>query len=80
MILFDVNLLIYAVNQDAPLHRKAKALLEASTRRALVRAGRGKHSPPADFTHPSRRRVPPRNPTAQKCKTVHVHRFEFRIT
>jgi toxin-antitoxin system PIN domain toxin len=28
MILIDANLLIYAVNQDAPLHRKAKAWLE----------------------------------------------------
>lgn len=29
MILVDVNLLIYAVNQDAPLHRNAKSWLEA---------------------------------------------------
>ena len=29
MILVDVNLLIYAVNQDAPLHREAKAWLES---------------------------------------------------
>ena len=29
MILVDANLLIYAVNQDAPLNRKAKALLES---------------------------------------------------
>ncbi len=28
MILIDVNLLIYAVNEDAPLHRKAKAWVE----------------------------------------------------
>jgi toxin-antitoxin system PIN domain toxin len=28
MIILDVNLLIYAVNQDAPLHRKAKSWLE----------------------------------------------------
>jgi hypothetical protein len=28
MILVDANLLIYAVNEDAPLHRKAKAWLE----------------------------------------------------
>jgi uncharacterized protein len=28
MIIVDVNLLIYAVNADAPLHRKAKAWLE----------------------------------------------------
>lgn len=30
MILIDANLLIYAVNQDAPLHRSAKAWLERS--------------------------------------------------
>jgi toxin-antitoxin system PIN domain toxin len=30
MILLDVNLLIYAVNGDAPLHRKAKRWLEAT--------------------------------------------------
>ena len=30
MILTDVNLLIYAVNEDAPHHRKAKAWLEAA--------------------------------------------------
>ena len=30
MILIDVNLLIYAVNEDAPLHRKAKAWLETT--------------------------------------------------
>jgi predicted nucleic acid-binding protein len=30
MILLDANLLIYAVNQDAPLHRKAKPWLEAA--------------------------------------------------
>ncbi len=29
MILVDVNLLIYAVNEDAPGHQKAKAWLEA---------------------------------------------------
>jgi uncharacterized protein len=29
VILVDVNLLIYAVNQDAPLHREAKAWLES---------------------------------------------------
>jgi len=28
MILVDANLLIYAVNEDAPLHRRAKAWLE----------------------------------------------------
>lgn len=28
MILIDVNLLIYAVNEDAPLHSKAKSWLE----------------------------------------------------
>lgn len=28
MILIDVNLLIYAVNEDAPLHRKAKVWVE----------------------------------------------------
>jgi toxin-antitoxin system PIN domain toxin len=30
MTLVDVNLLIYAVNQDAPLHRRAKSWLEAT--------------------------------------------------
>jgi len=30
MILIDVNLLIYAVNEDAPMHRKAKAWLESA--------------------------------------------------
>jgi len=30
MILIDANLLIYAVNENAPLHRKAKAWLEAT--------------------------------------------------
>jgi toxin-antitoxin system PIN domain toxin len=30
MIVIDVNLLIYAVNEDAPDHRKAKAWLEAT--------------------------------------------------
>ncbi len=30
MILIDVNLLIYAVNANAPQHRKAKAWLEAA--------------------------------------------------
>jgi toxin-antitoxin system PIN domain toxin len=30
MILVDANLLIYAVNRDAPLHRKAKAWLESA--------------------------------------------------
>jgi uncharacterized protein len=30
MILVDTNLLIYAVNEDAPLHRKAKAWLESA--------------------------------------------------
>jgi toxin-antitoxin system PIN domain toxin len=30
MILVDVNVLIYAVNEDAPLHRKAKSWLEAA--------------------------------------------------
>jgi toxin-antitoxin system PIN domain toxin len=30
MIVVDVNLLIYAVNQDAPFHRNAKAWLEAA--------------------------------------------------
>ncbi|MGD0497600.1 MAG: type II toxin-antitoxin system VapC family toxin [Bryobacteraceae bacterium] len=30
MILVDANLLIYAVNEDAPLHRKAKAWLESA--------------------------------------------------
>ncbi|MSV27955.1 MAG: type II toxin-antitoxin system VapC family toxin [Bryobacterales bacterium] len=34
MIILDANLLIYAVNQDAPLHRKAKLWLE------LVLSGR----------------------------------------
>ncbi len=29
MIIVDVNLLIYAVNRDAPMHRKAKSWLEA---------------------------------------------------
>jgi uncharacterized protein len=29
MILLDVNLLIYAINEDAPLHRKAKSWLES---------------------------------------------------
>jgi uncharacterized protein len=29
MIIVDVNLLIYAVNEDAPNHRKAKSWLEA---------------------------------------------------
>ena len=29
MILLDVNLLIYAVNADAPLNRKAKVWLES---------------------------------------------------
>ena len=29
MIAVDANLLIYAVNQDAPLHRKAKSWLES---------------------------------------------------
>jgi toxin-antitoxin system PIN domain toxin len=29
MILLDANLLIYAVNQDAPLHKKAKTWLES---------------------------------------------------
>jgi toxin-antitoxin system PIN domain toxin len=29
MILLDANLLIYAVNEDAPLHRKAKLWLES---------------------------------------------------
>ena len=29
MILLDANLLIYAVNQDAPLHRRAKTWLES---------------------------------------------------
>jgi predicted nucleic acid-binding protein len=31
MILLDANLLIYAVNADAPLNRKAKAWLESDT-------------------------------------------------
>jgi hypothetical protein len=30
MILLDANLLIYAVNADAPLHRKAKSWLESA--------------------------------------------------
>lgn len=30
MILVDANLLIYAVNQDAPLHRRAKSWLESA--------------------------------------------------
>ena len=30
MIVVDANLLIYAVNKDAPLHRKAKRWLEAT--------------------------------------------------
>jgi hypothetical protein len=30
MILVDVNLLIYAVNQDAPFHREAKSWLEST--------------------------------------------------
>lgn len=30
MIIVDVNLLIYAVNEDAPLHEKAKPWLEAA--------------------------------------------------
>lgn len=30
MIVVDVNLLIYAVNRDAPLHHKAKSWLEAA--------------------------------------------------
>jgi hypothetical protein len=30
MIVIDVNLLIYAVNQDAPLHGKAKSWLETT--------------------------------------------------
>ena len=30
MILVDANLLIYAVNEDAPLHRKAKSWLESA--------------------------------------------------
>ena len=30
MILLDVNILIYAVNQDAPLHSRAKSWLEAT--------------------------------------------------
>lgn len=30
MIVLDANILIYAVNADAPLHRKAKAWLEAT--------------------------------------------------
>lgn len=30
MIILDVNILIYAVNQDAPLHSRAKSWLEAT--------------------------------------------------
>jgi toxin-antitoxin system PIN domain toxin len=30
MILLDANILIYAVNENSPLHRKAKAWLEAT--------------------------------------------------
>ena len=30
MIVIDANLLIYAVNEDAPLHRKAKSWLETT--------------------------------------------------
>jgi predicted nucleic acid-binding protein len=30
MIVVDVNLLIYAVNEDAPFHRKAKSWLETA--------------------------------------------------
>ena len=30
MILVDANLLLYAVNKDAPLHRRAKSWLEAA--------------------------------------------------
>ena len=30
MIIVDVNLLIYAVNKDAALHRKAKSWLESA--------------------------------------------------
>jgi predicted nucleic acid-binding protein len=30
MIVVDVNLLIYAVNEDAPLHWKARSWLEAA--------------------------------------------------
>jgi len=30
MILLDANLLIYAVNQDAPLHRKARSWIESA--------------------------------------------------
>jgi hypothetical protein len=30
VILLDANLLIYAMNEDAPLHRKAKAWLEST--------------------------------------------------
>jgi predicted nucleic acid-binding protein len=30
MIVVDANLLIYAVNEDAPLHRKAKTWLETA--------------------------------------------------
>ena len=30
MILLDVNLLIYAINKDAPLNRKAKSWLESA--------------------------------------------------
>lgn len=32
MIAVDVNLLIYAVNQDAPFHQRAKSWLEATVR------------------------------------------------
>ena len=30
MMLLDVNLLIYAVNEDAPFHRKARSWLESA--------------------------------------------------
>ncbi len=30
MILIDANLLLYAINEDAPLHRRAKSWLEAT--------------------------------------------------
>jgi toxin-antitoxin system PIN domain toxin len=30
MILLDANILIYAVNEDAPIHRKAKSWLESA--------------------------------------------------
>jgi hypothetical protein len=33
MMIVDVNLLIYAVNQDSPLHKKAKPWLEAAASR-----------------------------------------------